>query len=142
MQGRILFIDDEPFYATKYIDALKKAGYEVHLCDSADGGLEDLRNQIDDLKLVVLDFMMPTPSCASAAETTDGVATGRWFLRQARHLIKEHDLPVIVLTNRTPEGVAAIMREDDIGTGDLFQVRSKEQTPALSLPKIVGKLIR
>src|SRR5689334_3746232 len=107
MPGQILFVDDEPYYAEHLVDALQKAGYKVVLQEDVRGALDYLTTAGGDLGLVVLDYMMPTPAGVPSAATLDGLATGRWFLRAAWPLLVAHGVPVLVLTNRNIESVAA-----------------------------------
>ena len=142
MSKPILFVDDEPYYARHSVESLQKAGHDVVLEESAESGLVYLRDNACSLGLVIFDYMMPTPKGVPEADTLDGLATGRWFLRQARELLESYNLPVLILTNRNVETVATEIGEFALmKVGKLIRVRHKTQTPRSSLPAIVGQIL-
>lgn len=138
---RILFVDDEPYYAQHYVRRLEDTGYKVTLCDSAESGLQRLRDEPGAFKLLILDFMMPTPTDVLPAETDDGLATGRWFLRSARALLDKSGMRVIVLTNRAADAVTKIVEQDVKFDMKRVRICHKTQTPAFYLPTILKMLL-
>jgi len=72
----VLFIDDETYFATYYVEAAEEAKYEVVYHDTANGGLDYIREFGGQIDLIVLDIMMPTPKGVSAAATNNGLDTG------------------------------------------------------------------
>jgi len=138
----ILFVDDEPYYARHYVEALEKASYEVILMESAETGLQYLREHASELSLLILDYMMPTPEGVSETDTLDGLATGRWFLRKARTLIESCNTPVLVLTNRNIETVKTeIVEFSSMEVDKLLRVRHKTQTPRFYLATVVNQVL-
>lgn len=139
--SRILFVDDEPFFARNYVQALERAGHEVILKDNAQEGLDCLVNLFNPIHLIVLDFMMPTPAGVAEQDTEGGLATGRWFLTEAKKHVEEKQLPVIVLTNRAAETVTSIVR-DDVQLGEKqCRILHKTQTPAFYLPTVAKMML-
>lgn len=141
MTDSILFIDDEPYYARHYVEALQKSGYSVAVYDNAEGGLAHLRANATMLQLVVLDYMMPTPTGVADSDTLDGLATGRWVVRQARELLESLDLRVLILTNRNVDVVQQEIAEfAQLLVRGLITVLHKTETRPSILPMIVGQL--
>lgn len=95
----ILFIDDEVFFAERYLTELR-TNYAVRMCESVVEALEWDNNQ--EIRAIVLDIMMPPPAGLSAQATNHGADTGLWFLKEIREAILQRPLPVIILTNRIP----------------------------------------
>ena len=142
MPKQILFIDDEPYYARDPVESLQKAGYEVVLEDNAESGLTYLRANAGSLGLVILDYMMPTSATGHETETLDGLATGRWLLREAREFLELHHLPVLILTNRNVETVTKEVGEfDSMKVRKLISVRHKTQSSRSYLPTIVEQIL-
>jgi CheY-like chemotaxis protein len=92
----ILFLDDEPRYSLNYVEELKQH-YAVEYKSSVDDALEYLEAHRGDVRLLVLDVMMPPDNAFSEEETRDGIDTGKRLLERLREGSPE--LPVIVLTN-------------------------------------------
>ena len=81
--GRILFVDDDPFYREMAEDALVGAGYEVSLLDSGGAAIAALDKTPFDL--VVLDLGMPAIS-------------GFDVLDKVRSSLRNPNVPVLVIT--------------------------------------------
>jgi CheY-like chemotaxis protein len=104
----ILFVDDEPRYAQRYVEELSRA-YAVEYVASTSLAIDLLVGQADEVELLVLDLMMPHETAFDADETRDGIDTGlRLYERLRAH---RPSLPVIVLTNVSDENV--LRRFDD-----------------------------
>lgn len=135
---RILFVDDEGFFARPYIEKLEKT-FDVHFCDSADEALQRI-NSDNKLKVVVLDIMMPCPTGIAATVTSDGLSTGLWMLKQIRELMVGRGLPVVILTNRMLNAVQEGVDQLDLPEG-LVEILPKSQTPNFLLPSKVQKMV-
>ena len=136
----ILFIDDEKYLLNYYIEAVEGAGYKAVFCSSADEGLAYIRDRHAEIDLIVLDIMMPTPKGAAASETNDGLDTGIWLLQQARELIEEATIPVIVLSNRSKVTLESLVAERILLPDGLVLVATKTETAASALPNLVGRM--
>ncbi len=95
---RILFIDDEPEYIRPQVNALKAAGYEVHLRPNPDEAVDYLQHQEPDL--IILDLIMP-PRCQDVTdddEEIDLVETGVKLHEDIREEMGLVDIPIIFLS--------------------------------------------
>jgi CheY-like chemotaxis protein len=138
----VLFIDDETNFATNYLDALTEFGYEVIHRDSADGGLAYLHNHAVEIDLVVLDIQMPTPIGVTSVATNDGLDTGIWLLGEARDLLEESTLPVLVLSNRAKVALEGLIAEKVMLLNQrLVRVTTKTVTSAKKLPPMVQSIL-
>src|SRR6185437_9682819 len=98
MKRKILFFDDEGYVLKPYLRELEK-DFDVHFFEDITNGEKILANH-PDIKLLILDVMMPTPEGVASSATNDGHSTGTWFLKQIRGIVVNRPLPVIVLTNK------------------------------------------
>ena len=81
---RILVVDDEPDIRMVVSKILKKRGYDVELCESAEEALEKLRSG-EAPDMIILDLMMPGMSGIEACRAI-----------KSDPLLK--DIPVVILT--------------------------------------------
>jgi CheY-like chemotaxis protein len=95
--SKILFIDDEPGDNDRARRALDRLGFDVTACDNAPDGLRLLQDGTD-WSGVVLDMMMPEP-LEWQGRMAHGI-TGLKVLEEAREVIIEKNIPVMVFTNR------------------------------------------
>ncbi len=81
--GRVLFVDDDPFYREIAEDALESSGYTVAMADSGAAAIEFLdKSPVD---LVVLDLGMPG---VTGFDVIDAVRAGR----------RNQNVPILVIT--------------------------------------------
>jgi CheY-like chemotaxis protein len=136
---RLLFIDDELFFAAPYVTALEDAGWYVRSAVTVEEALEAIRND-SEIAAVVLDIMMPPPLGVSAETCDHGLTSGIFFLESAApHLIAKQ-LPVLILTNGSRDRVDAAIRVLALPDG-LVEVRQKIETPRFYLPKAMQRLV-
>lgn len=121
----ILFIDDDRFYADRWIERLRDR-YEVQHFTDADSALAFIRTS-SGVRGIVLDVMMPVPGSATDEETSRGHDTGLWLLAQIREWVADNEVPVIILTNRDPEHVVDRVNGLQFAPG-LVDVRKKLDT--------------
>lgn len=124
-KATIVFVDDDNFYAMRWIEKLREYFVVQHFDDA-----ENARRFIlagHDLRAIVLDIMMPVPSGASTEETAGGLDTGLWLLKRIGEHVRDSCVPVIVLTNRDSVQVAELVKKFGFTT-DLVTVRSKTET--------------
>lgn len=98
--AKILFIDDEPEQNFRAHRALEDQGYEVTFCDDVLAGLHLLLEK-DGWSTVVLDMMMPVP--VEWQEVVKDGLTGLKLLAEAREILIERNIPVLVFTNRSTD---------------------------------------
>lgn len=138
MKPRIGFVDDDKFYALRWIDDLNELFEVVYFRSAADAHL--YISSHTDLRCLVLDVMMPTPTGVPEGATAEGTETGIWLLRQLDEFIRAYPLPVIVLTNRNPDSVEENIASQDFPTG-LIEVHRKLDTPRKKLRELVTRMV-
>jgi CheY-like chemotaxis protein len=131
MPDEILFIDDEEFFAQRYIERLKEQDFAVHYCADADDARMLLESR-PSINAIILDIMMPTPRGVPGTLTEEGLSTGLWLLDQVKDYVY-HKRPLLVLTNRNPHVVEERLASLEFPEW-LFEVRRKVETPAFFLP--------
>ena len=135
----VLFIDDEPFFMRRYVEALEERGCIVHFCEGAEDAAPLLAEH-SNINALVLDIMMPTPPEVSDDITNGGLETGLWLLGTLEKTVAERGLAVLILTNRNPRFVEERLRKSRIRR-DRMEVRSKIETPAFYLPDAIAALV-
>jgi CheY-like chemotaxis protein len=139
---KILFIDDEPFQSKRYRKRLEDEGFEVEFVTTADAAVNVLRSKALEIDFVILDFMMPTPRGVHPSLTSDGQATGRWFLVQCRECLHDHKIPLLIFTNKTVAATLGVLHDGGIYESELtFGVRHKGDTTEVELVEHVQNAI-
>ena len=133
----VLFVDDEPFFAARYIEELEKC-FRVHFLNRAVEVLPFLEEN-PNVSAVILDIMMPTPEGVDAEVTQEGLDTGLWLLDRMR-LLGTWPFPVMVLTNRNPQVIRKELGERSVPKS-FVKVRQKLDTRASALPALVTGLM-
>ena len=134
----IVFIDDDRFYADRWIERLRDR-FTVEHFTNADAAILHIRSATG-VKGVVLDVMMPSPLSATDEETNRGHDTGLWLLEQISEWVSENEVPVIVLTNRDPDYVEARVNALKFVPG-LVVVRKKLETNRDRLLSILTDMV-
>ena len=134
---RILFMDDEPFFAVPYIRELEKT-FEVVLEETATGAINAVNSTLT-WDALILDVMMPSP-VGQRGVTADGLDTGLWILDQILDTVVSQSIPVLILTNRNIPRVREVVDVLDIPDG-LVSVRSKIETPRFVLPLVIKAIV-
>ena len=107
----ILFVDDERRHISSYVTELEELGYKVICENSVDQALHFLDKNRINLKLLILDIMMPPGKSFKKMDTDEGRRTGIYFFEQVKERAPE--LCVIVLTNVADEDLMDRLREED-----------------------------
>jgi len=107
----ILFVDDESRHMNSYAQDLTEAGYEIVFQRNVDQALEYLTEHVTEIKLLILDIMMPPGKTFKDADTDEGRRTGVQFYERVREKMPE--LPVIILTNVADDELMDKFREDE-----------------------------
>ena len=134
----VFFVDDDRFFARPWIDRLRDRFDVLHFGDA-----EDARQAIVNAphaSCIVLDAMMPVPETASAKETAEGIATGLWMLEQIKEFVTATSIPVVMLTNRDPDGFAKQIKIMDFKKG-LVRVEWKPDSSPDKLLALVRDLV-
>jgi predicted nucleotide-binding protein len=105
---KILFVDDDAFLCSTYIDALRDEGYEVVEAPGVRSALAQANTR--DFDAVILDIMLP-PGKFSNFETQGGFKTGISLARELRNKLPEAG--ILALTMSTDPEVQAWFSSDD-----------------------------
>ncbi len=136
----ILFVDDEPAFAQRYLEELRKQFEVIYVADASEA-LEVMRQRLGEIRALVIDVMMPTPEGVSDTDTDDGFETGLWLLQQFRgYPAGDWRMGVIVLTNRRTDLIRDGLRRRGIDEQGV-QIYRKIDMPAFALPRRVKGLI-
>ena len=129
----ILFVDDEDRNTARYREQLEQLG-EVKYLRGADETLEFFSDddQLEDLRLVVLDLAMYTGKSMTEKQTGYGRITGDALRKELRKCWKG---PVIVLSNSPDQGIQSQIEED----GGVF--RRKPLTTPIELRQLAESLL-
>ena len=105
----IVFIDDQPYFAKRYLEKLEER-YTVKYFERVEDGIKHVQGSAP-VDAVVLDMMMPPPRGMNDALQEEGLATGLWVLNQVRSRVLEQPMPVLMLTYRALDIVHAGVKE-------------------------------
>jgi CheY-like chemotaxis protein len=131
--AKILFVEDDKFWARAYIRELQDSGFDVIYARSARDAVDLLNNSLD-FDAVILDIMMPTPEEVADTVTEEGMSTGLWVLEQIKHLIAPNMLCVWILTNRDLAAVTEKINEIGNLQKDLVDLYRKRDVLSNFLP--------
>ena len=139
-EGRVevLFVDDEPFFAARYVQALEQE-FAVHFLKRADEVIPFLEES-PQVRGVVLDIMMPPPKGVVDDELDGGLNTGIWLLKSMREL-GTWPFPVLILTNRKPQAVVDALRDLKLHDLPFVKVYQKVHVSAPQLPMLLRELL-
>lgn len=135
--SKILFIDDDKYFANEYLENLK-AHHDVLVCYEAEVAVR-LIHETADLEGAIIDVMM-TPPAGREHETHDGFTTGVWIVDQCREVIASRRIAVMFFTNRALAYVRAEVAYMDLDP-QLCEISAKDSIDADDLPHTIAKLI-
>lgn len=107
----ILLVDDEERYIRGYIEAIKEAELPLQYCREVDEALKFLAEHLHEVRLIILDVMMPPGNSFETVYTDAGRRTGLRVYERIRQMTRY--LPVMVLTNVTDSEIARTFRKDE-----------------------------
>jgi CheY-like chemotaxis protein len=108
-RARLLFVDDDPFVSSRYVESLCDEGYEVLEASGVDSALALARGR--DFDAVILDIMFPPGRSFTNVETHGGFKTGLVLARRLRDLLP--DAPIIALTMSTDPEIQEWFTSDE-----------------------------
>ncbi|MEK7063172.1 MAG: response regulator [Patescibacteria group bacterium] len=115
---RVLYIEDEKFFATTVDKVLTQAGYSVQLSADGEAGVKVAREWKPDL--ILLDLLLPK---------IDGFEV----LKQLKADLSTKPIPVVVLSNLNSE--ADVKKATDLGAKNFF-------VKALTMPANILALVK
>ena len=93
----IVLVDDEKREMDTYLRELRLSGYEVEFYQDVDSALEFIKDNTEQVDVVIMDVMMPAGAAFEDIDTQEGLRTGIYFFETIREV--SPNLPFIVLTN-------------------------------------------
>jgi DNA-binding NarL/FixJ family response regulator len=133
---RVMFLDDETFFASAYLERLQEH-FDVAYFDNARDGLVALHSDTA-YHALILDIMMPTTE--DTPPNILSVDMGLWLLSELKKKIMDGPLPVLVLTNRDVEHVRTHVAILGFTEG-VIEVYRKIDLPAKRLPLVLQNLL-
>ncbi|MEH2254723.1 response regulator [Nostoc sp.] len=106
----ILFVDDERRRMDSYVQDLVLSGHEVEFKSDVDSALKFFVDNQTQIKLLILDIMMPTGNSFDEDQTHYGLRTGIAFYQKIRE--QNPSLPTIIFTNVSDENLAEEISRD------------------------------
>jgi CheY-like chemotaxis protein len=106
----ILFLDDEKWWLESYLEELEETVQQVVFISQADEALKFFEQNKGQIKLLILDVMMPSGDDLSD-EPDNGLRMGIHFYDKVRETDKT--LPVIIFTNVSDESVEERFNNED-----------------------------
>lgn len=106
----ILVVDDEKRTLDSYLQELALSGFEVRYESSVDEGLKFLEMNATEVKLLILDVMMPSGEAFDDDATEKGLRTGVYFYERVRKTNEQ--LPIMIFTNVVDDGVRRKFEQD------------------------------
>lgn len=132
---RIVFLEDDRFYARPYVDKLRER-FEVSYFDDPVDTVEFVRTN-PEVDAMVVDMMMQAPRGIDPDIVNGGLSTGLWVLQQLRDHIVSRPVPVVILTHRGPESFQDELQNMKF-PNDSILIARKMDTMAWRLPEIVA----
>jgi CheY-like chemotaxis protein len=133
--GRVLLIDDDEAPMKSYIGALERCGLTVHQVRTPDGAIDFMNRDTGDVRLILLDIMMPPGAAYELDDTNDGTITG--LLLHDRIRKRYPDVPILVLTNVTAQKLL-----DRLQQGPKLQVAQKASFRPSELARRVQSMVQ
>lgn len=130
----ILFVDDEKRRMDSYVQDLVLSGHKVEFKSDVDSALEFFAENRTQIKLLILDIMMPTGESFDDAQTDYGLRTGIAFYHNIRE--QNPSLPTIIFTNVSDEKLA-----EEISRGSNVLFCQKDNFLPFELEKEVRKIL-
>jgi glycosyltransferase involved in cell wall biosynthesis len=136
---KILFVDDDQFYAQKYISSLE-AGADVTILKTAEEAWLEIRDNAANYDCISLDVMMPPPAEWSD-DTLGGLFTGIEILRKCKDVLLKAQIPVFLLTNHETPTIKLAIKSVGLPDG-LVTVARKIETPPSEFLDCIEALVR
>ncbi|MDZ8086755.1 MAG: response regulator [Nostoc sp. DedQUE12b] len=130
----ILFVDDERRRMDSYVQDLVLSGHKVEFKSDVDSALKFFVENQTQIKLLILDIMMPTGVSFDDDQTHYGLRTGIAFYQKIRE--ENPSLPTIIFTNVSDENLA-----EEISRGSNVLFYQKDNFLPFELEKEVRKIL-
>jgi CheY-like chemotaxis protein len=127
----ILFVDDDMIYIKDYLEELSDH-YAVHHEHSIDKAFEFIIENSREIKLLVLDMMIPSGNLLEGKDNDNGRRTGRLFIEELKKKIDLTLFPIIIFTHVNIENI-----QPEISGITVRKLQKEDFTPYMFLSKII-----
>ncbi len=134
---KVLYIDDEADsekMASKF-DLMRHRGIDVIKVTRVTDVLHEIEKHRSEIKLLVLDIIMPPEDRYSLEETNKGTDTGIRVLQDIREHYK--NLPILIVSIRRTQGLEKIV--DEYNVADILEKPVSASHVATTIKRIVGE---
>jgi hypothetical protein len=104
----ILFVDDDVIYIRDYLDELSD-NYPVYHERSIDKAFEFIIENRHEIKLLVLDMMIPSGNLLKEKDNDNGRRTGNLFIEELKNKIDLTLFPIIIFTHVNIQNLPSIV---------------------------------
>jgi CheY-like chemotaxis protein len=129
----IVFIDDDRRYIQDYIEELRSFGYDALQQYNVDEALDFVVKKQTEIKLVVLDMMIPSGERLKDKDKDHGRRTGELFLVELEKVIGKIPFPCIFFTH---------VNIDHLNSKFNCQKLQKEEYTPYELAKEINELMK
>jgi CheY-like chemotaxis protein len=140
LKRKILFVEDDRFWARSYIAELQSAGFEVVYARNA-GDAVKLIEDVLDFDAVILDVMMPTPEGVPDSTTEEGLSTGLWVLECIQQYLVPRRIAVWILTNRSLPTITERVEAMPAAVRELIVANRKNEVSSMLVPPYLRGMI-
>ena len=141
VNGKVLFVEDDRFWARSYIAELQAYGFEVVYARNA-GDAVKLIEDVLDFDAVILDVMMPTPEGVPESTTEEGLSTGLWVLDRIQQYIVARRIVIWILTNRSLPTIAEKIGAMAADVRVLVTANKKSEVSSMLVPTYLQAMIQ
>lgn len=136
----ILFVDDDAVYIQDYLDELEEPPnkYPVHHEHNIDKAFEFIIKNSQDIKLLVLDMMIPSGNLLKGKDNDNGRRTGRLFVEELKKRKDLKSFPIIFFTHVNIRNF-----QSEIGDISLQKLQKEDFTPyefSLKVKEIISSI--
>lgn len=139
-KGKILFVEDDRFWARAYIAELQDYGFEVVYARNASDAVKLIEDVLD-FDAVILDVMMPTPDSVPESTTEEGLSTGLWVLECIQQYLVPRQISIWILTNRELPTIAKKIESMPAEVRELVTANKKIETSSILVPTYLQAMI-
>ncbi|QDV18562.1 hypothetical protein Pan153_32210 [Gimesia panareensis] len=134
---KLLFVDDDRYFTERYVRHLETR-FDIVRIHYAGDVLKYVEED-KEIKIIILDIMMPTPKGIASSATADGMDTGLWLLQELNSMLCERRIPILIYTNRKDTDVVQERVDEMKFPNNLVRIATKRRPRAQQLPEVAFK---
>lgn len=138
--SKVLFVEDDRFWARSYIAELQAFGFDVVYARNAGDAVKLIENVLD-FDAVILDVMMPTPEGVPDSTTEEGLSTGLWVLERIQQYIVPRRIAIWILTNRSLPTINEKISSMSADVRELVTANKKSEVSSMLVPPYLEAMI-